>query len=1513
MILKNIFLFYFSFAFLLAASGQSYIPVLLTGFNVDAVYNTGETFGAHAALDSDGWAYYSTGIKAQGGLTQSLVSRSGVNYQLSSFNDKNVFFIGVGGAKTGILTFVNPIKTNQLWVLGLTATQTNPISFVVKYSDGTSSTAIEQTFPDWYQSSKDRTAIYGLSRIMVRAGATQGNFDDRLQFGLFERIIPTNPAKNIVSVSLTIADGSYATIFAISASDITQPKPTDNTLYYISDAHLDTQWNWTVKTTIDEYIPNTLKQNFALFEAYPNYHFNFEGAIKYMWMKEYYPEDFAKLKEYVNSGRWTISGGSVDADDVMIPSAESIIRNFLYGQTFYKKEFGRKGGTDIMLPDCFGFPYSLPTLGKHCGVTGFHSQKLSWGSAYNYDELPPLCRWKGIDGSEIYALLKLGSYTNQDLYKKDMSFDTDILSEIITNKENSGVPATFRYIGTGDRGGAMSSETADWVETSIKGLGPVTVKMTSPEKAFEIMAEYKDNLPVIDHELPMRTHGVGCYTSQAILKYWNRKNELLADATEKSSVVADWLGGLKYQSETIKNAWIRLLWHQFHDDITGTSIPQAYGFSYNDQILTQMDLSKTLTNAVGAVARNMSTSGVTGIPIVVNNPLSIERNDIVTSTISVDSQPSAINVLDKDGISVPVQMTEYLNGQLTFIFLATVPSLGYATYDVHLNETSTATVTSSLSVTTNTLENDAYKITINTSGDVSSILDKKQSNKELLKSPIRLAMLYDESTAWPSWEIQYNTLQSSPREYADENVKVSIAENGSLRAALKITRTKAGSEFVQYVRLVSQGSVDRIDFTNEVNWQTKERLLKAEFPLNVSNTMATYDLSIGAIERPNSNADLYEVAGHQWADLTNSDNVYGVSILNDCKYGWDKPNDNTLRLSLIHTPKVSNNYTYESSQDLGLNKFTFSIYRHLGKWNVQTQWEAAKLNQPLLAFQMPKHEGSLGTSFEFAKLNTDKVAIKALKKAENSEDLIVRVYELTGNAQDNVEISFPTNILSAIEVNGLEEEVGAASFTNNKLLLSLTKFQPKTFSVKLASPATPTVQPVSAAVTIPYNMDVMSFDTKKTDGAFAESGSVYPAELIADQVVSDGITFTMGSRVDGAKNAIRCQGQTILLPQGGHSSKMYLLAASQKYEGSTANFGIDDVSVPLKVGYFADFIGQWGTVFSPRFYRQENAALTLTHRHDVKSNTNMSYQYLYMFKYLIPISSDAQTLTLPNDPDILVFAITLSDNTNDDVIPVSEVSNLPVSKDIVNEEPVPCGTKLIPVKITASAYTNESESPQMVADNNPFTKWCDNKSTIKWIDLDFGRKVEVCQWNVIHAGIESLSMITSDFRLQYYNENNVLVNSDIVTGNTANNTIRFVTPFQTSKVRLFLDKEGQAKGTARIYSFDVFGKDVSTGIEVPVGSNGGYTSNYPNPFGKSTLINCSVPDNTTDLTVLVYDMKGSMVDTSVYPVSNGGVQEITWHNRSCKDGIYFYTLFANQSGVILQRNHGKLIISNSLN
>ena len=353
----------------------------------------------------------------------------------------------------------------------------------------------------------------------------------------------------------------------------------EKTFFLISDTHLDTQWNWDVKTTISQYVKNTLFDNMALMDKYPAFRLNYEGAIKYMWMKEYYPQEFERLKQYVQSGQWHVSGMSVDASDVMMSSAESILHSMLYANRFYEKEFGVRGGYDVMLPDCFGFSYALPSLMRHAGQRGFHTAKLGWGSAA-YNSLPHFGVWQGVDGSKVYAIYKPGAYDVHEDWNKDLTNDADILSKINTNISENGVPVAVKYVGPrGDRGGALRDDPDDDGENTPYWLcynaekqdGAVKVRLASPDEFFQYMADHDNGqYKVWNSELPMKTHGVGSYTSWGALKLWNRKNELLADAAEKASSVAMWLGVRKYPSQQLQDAWIRTLWQQHHDGITGT-------------------------------------------------------------------------------------------------------------------------------------------------------------------------------------------------------------------------------------------------------------------------------------------------------------------------------------------------------------------------------------------------------------------------------------------------------------------------------------------------------------------------------------------------------------------------------------------------------------------------------------------------------------------------------------------------------------------------------------------------------------------------------------------------------------------------------------------------------------------------------------------------------------------------------------------------------------------------------
>src|SRR5947207_861688 len=407
------------------------------------------------------------------------------------------------------------------------------------------------------------------------------------------------------------------------AAATTQPSidlSKQKTLYVVGYAHLDTQWRWTYPLVIREYIANTLHRNFELFEKYPHYVFNFSGSRRYEMMKEYYPKDYEQLKKYIAQGRWFVCGSSVDENDANVPSAESQIRHILYGNHFFKREFGVESH-EFMLPDCFGFPAALPSVLAHCGIRGFSTQKLTWGSAVGIPFKVGV--WEGVDGESVIAALDPGAYSagvNEDLSESD-----SWLTRINNTGKLSGVYADYHYYGTGDKGGAPAESAVDWVEKSVAGKGPIKVLSTTAQKMFlDITDAQRQRLPRYKGELLLTQHSAGSITSEAYMKRWNRKNELLADAAERASVAAHWLGGATYPSKKLYDAWLLVLGSQMHDMLPGTSLPKCYEYCWNDELLALNQFAAIATDGAGAVASQMDTRAQ-GVPIVVYNPLSIER------------------------------------------------------------------------------------------------------------------------------------------------------------------------------------------------------------------------------------------------------------------------------------------------------------------------------------------------------------------------------------------------------------------------------------------------------------------------------------------------------------------------------------------------------------------------------------------------------------------------------------------------------------------------------------------------------------------------------------------------------------------------------------------------------------------------------------------------------------------------------------------------------------------------
>ncbi|MBQ4280297.1 MAG: alpha-mannosidase [Rikenellaceae bacterium] len=1040
-------------------------------------------------------------------------------------------------------------------------------------------------------------------------------------------------------------------LFAVLAVTAQQKK--EYKTYMVSNAHFDSQWNWDVQQSIREYVRNTVLQQLWLLDNYPDYVANFEGAVKYEWMKEYFPTEYERVKEYIKQGRWHIPGSTYDATDPNMPSAESFFRNILLGQHYYMDEFGIKS-TDIFLPDCFGFGYQLPTIAAHSGVTGFSTQKLQWRQKpfYGDAKVPfKIGLWEGVDGSRLIAALDARDY-NKRYDGEDISHDPEILEMAKDGYHNMGL----RYYGTGDIGGSPTIESVVAVERGIKGDGPVQIISAASDQLFKELMPFENHpdLPVFNGELLMDVHATGCYTSQSAMKAFNRRNEQLADGAERASVIADWMGGLPYSQKKITDSWKRFIWHQFHDDLTGTSIPRAYEFSWNDELISQTQFNDVIEAATGAVSRELNTA-VKGTPVIVYNILSQPRQDLVRAAVPMAKAPKGVTVVGPDGKSVPAQVVAYADGVADIVFSADVEPVSYAVYDVRPGGSSKAAVKAE----GKTIENSVYTVTLDDNGDIASIVDKR-NGKELVEKgkAFRLAMFTDnESFEWPAWEIMKKTMDADPVPVT-EDVKITVEESGPARGVLRVDRKFGTSAFTQRIILTEGAADDRIDVVTDVDWDSKNALLKAEFPMSVSNPEATYDLGVGTIKRGNNTPTAYEVFAQQWADLTAADGSYGVSIMNNNKYGWDKPNDNTLRLTLLHTPKTKkeNFWWYQDTQDLGHHTFTYSISGHEGDNATDISWKAEAMNQPLLSFIAPKHTGKLGREFSFVKTSTPQVAIEALKKAEKSDDYVIRLYETAGQPVENAEVIFASEIESAKELNGIEEVIGDVKVDGNKLIFSTTAFKPKTFSVKLKAPATKLAAAQNTFVALPFNDRAYTPDAFRNTANFDGEGNSYSAELMPAEINSDGVIFQTGP-VDG-KHVVKSRGEKIDLPAMDKAGKLYLLVAATDKDRE-ATFKIDGKEYTVGVPYYSGFYGQWGYKGHTEGYvKDADIAFVGTHRHNYDKG-NEPYVFTYLYKVALDVPAGAKTLELPDDQNIAVFAATLSDNPNDVIVSAFDSRALP--------------------------------------------------------------------------------------------------------------------------------------------------------------------------------------------------------------------------------------------------------------
>jgi alpha-mannosidase len=1006
------------------------------------------------------------------------------------------------------------------------------------------------------------------------------------------------------------------------------------TLFLVYTVHLDTQWRWTVQDTIRDFIPATLEGNFALFEEHPERVLSFEGAFRYQLVEEYYPRDFQRLRELVRRGNWRPAGSMLDSPDVNCVAPESLLRHILYAQRFFRERLGTTS-IDLFLPDCFGFGHALPTIAAHCGLQGFSAQKFgNWGSPA---ELPfDIGRWLGPDGNGVIAALRPEGY-GEGLHE-DLSRAERWRERIERQFAASGLQVALMYVGLGDRGGRLAEESLAWIDRSTGGDGPIRVVQAGSDALFRSLSEEQvEGLPEHRGELLLPTHGTGCWTSQAAAKRWNRACETRAGEAERAASVASWLGVMTYPAEQLREAWQRFLWHQMHDDLTGTSIPEAYRFTWNDQLISLNQFETVLDDALAASAAHLDTRGP-GHPVVVFNPLERERCDLVEAEIEWPGAPLRVEAVGPDGDVLPVQVLEHNAEKMRFVFAPNLPSLGLSVW--HLRPAGRAKDPSTaLEVTHSVVSSELYSLTIDPAGDISSVVDRR-TGAELLAAPLRLELLPDRSRRWPAWEIHHRDICSRPQPLGGR-ARLRVVESGPVRVVVEISRRFLGSIYRQHITLASGSAGERIEIENQIDWDTRGRLLKVALR-QPGESEAIYGLGCGTIHRDVNTPAKYEVPGLWAAPATG-----GLALIAEGQSGWDHPDPQTLRLSLLRSPRVFRKFRHQGVQDHGRHLVRYALLPHRNPGD--TDEHAIRFASPPRAFGVARHSGPLGKRVSLLEVSSG-VTARAVKQRERGSELIVRLQESSGVAREGELLRAPAGALSIRRLNGCEEDLAPTGQEQGPVpaeapSLHLPPFGLETLALDLAPPNATLDPPTCQSLPLAFDVRVTS--------AQGEPGSLLrriPSELWPSTVRVGAVAFDLGPA--GEENALSCRGQT--LAWEGEASAMHLLAASTD-RLRTALFRSGSATrsraARLEIDAWDGIIGRWkGTRpgLGHRgwarpgggFVRDHRIGWVATHLHD-PDGKDVPYEYAYFFRYRIALEPGERTITLPELSPTLLFAVTL--------------------------------------------------------------------------------------------------------------------------------------------------------------------------------------------------------------------------------------------------------------------------------
>ncbi|MGQ9627301.1 MAG: alpha-mannosidase [Anaerolineae bacterium] len=780
------------------------------------------------------------------------------------------------------------------------------------------------------------------------------------------------------------------------------------TVHMIGNAHIDHVWLWRWPEARDEVLA-TCRSALNLMKETPGFIFSFGSAVSYRWIREADPETFEEIRQRVSEGRWNIVGGWWLEPDCNLPCGESFVRQILYGKLYFLENFGVEVTVGYNI-DSFGHAGTLPQILRKSGQLYYVFFRPD--PACEIELESSLFWWEAPDGSRVLACRPPLHYNSGPDDIEDRIWAAYL-------KTHPLLRDVLCFYGVGNHGGGPTRANLETIQRLVSRTDSPRVEFSTLERFFQAAVAQATDFPV--HRRGLQYHARGCYTAVSEVKRHNRKAENLLVSAEKFSALVARSFAKPYPYEALTKAWQNVLFNQFHDLLGGSCIPEAYEDAREMYEETYRLAGDALRDALKAIAARVDTRGP-GAPLLVFNPLAWPRRSPAEVEIPWDGAPESLRLLDDRGEEVPVQVAASEKpGCVRALFIANVSALGYRVYHVAGAKESVNTPAPLAGETW--LESTRWRLEVDpAAGHLARLYDKLHA-VEVLAGPGLLPLVLDD----PS-----DTWSHGIEAYRDEigcfgNAQVTRSEAGPVRAALQIYSTFGDSSLWQEVRLYPE--LEYIECLLTVDWHEKWRMLKLCFPCNLAWPTATCEIPYGHTTCP---TDGSEQPGQAWLDLTgiarNAEGkplLYGLGLVNDCKYGFSVQGPGTsesgevqaeARLSILRSPP----YAYheggplpwgpgklEVYTDQGTQAILIGLLPHPGCWQESSLVRLAyELNNPLITFPEPAHAGELPPACAFAEVEPENVILHVIKRAEGSEDLILRLYETAGR-ETRARVSLP--------------------------------------------------------------------------------------------------------------------------------------------------------------------------------------------------------------------------------------------------------------------------------------------------------------------------------------------------------------------------------------------------------------------------------------------------------------------------------------------------------------------------